>query len=260
MHTGTFLTDARQQVRKCKYCGRLSDRLYCRLPPPNLSVSAHWLYPKMYHCEELGKCLPLFNHFCNALNVPVYLETVKPYLCGLFLLCVDALLAVGSCVWAWSDKQLRSTAIEGSLLFLTILNFCHAGICLASIGGQVALCNMVMSELGRDSRFRGTYMAAQEESPGGVIVRVRCTLGSIFYTRTLFISHQLICSQGSPTIPGISENTTISVRWWEDLCRGCSSGASHSRSDDMAATSYPTSPWRQQDSCPTSGSRTGCLG
>ncbi|KAG8163943.1 hypothetical protein KVR01_005861 [Diaporthe batatas] len=153
MHTGTFITDVRRRLRTCEHCGTLSDR--------------------MYHCEQLGKCLPLFNHFCGALNVPVYLETLKPYLCGLFLLCLDGLLVIGSCVWTWSDKQLRPTAVEGSLLLVTILNFTYAGIMLISIGKRVALHNMVTSERGEDKQFRGTYMAAQEETPGGVIVRVR---------------------------------------------------------------------------------------
>lgn len=129
---------------------------------------------KMYHCEELGKCLPVFNHFCGVLNVPVYLETVKPYLCFLFLLCLDGLIVVGSCIWTWSDKQLRSTAVEGTLLFLVIVNFCHAGLMLAYVGTAMAFHNTVNNERGRDGQFRGTYMAAQEDVPGGVVVRVRC--------------------------------------------------------------------------------------
>lgn len=128
----------------------------------------------MYHCEELGKCLPVFNHFCGVLNVPVYLETVKSYLSFLFLLCLDGFIVIGCCVWTWSDRQLRSTAVEGTLLFLVIINFCHAGLMLAYVGTTMAFHNIVNDERGRDGHFRGTFMAAQEEVPGGVVVRVRC--------------------------------------------------------------------------------------
>lgn len=135
----------------------------------------------MYHCEELGKCLPLFNHFCGVLNVPVYLETVKSYLSFLFLLCLDGFIVVGCCVWTWSDRQLRSTAVEGTLLFLVIINFCHAGFMLAYVGTGMAFHNVVNNERGRDGDFRGTYMAAQEDVPGGVVVRVRCK-STLFWT------------------------------------------------------------------------------
>lgn len=50
---------------------------------------------------------------------------------------------------------------------------------------------MVECEIGGDNQFRGTYMAAQEETPGGVVVRVRCKLGSTFHTNAPFVSCQL---------------------------------------------------------------------
>lgn len=148
----------------------------------------------MYHCLELGKCLPLFNHFCNALNVPVYLETVKPYLSFLFLLSLDGFVVLGSCVWAWSDQQLRSAAIEGSLLFLATLLFCYAGFMLWQVGRTMAVRNIVWPELGRDGEFRGTYMAAQEETPNRVVVRWRCE-SALFY---------------GPTIRGLETNIFLS--------------------------------------------------
>lgn len=128
----------------------------------------------MYHCAQLGKCLPVFNHFCGAINVPVYLETAKPYLCFLLLLSLDGFVVLGSCVWAWSDRQLRSAAVEGTLLFLVTLLFCYAGFMLWVVGTNMALRNVVAEELGRDGGFRGTYMAAQEETPDRVVVRLRC--------------------------------------------------------------------------------------
>lgn len=168
----------------------------------------------MYHCEQLGKCLPVFNHFCGVLNVPVYLETSKPYLCFLFLLCLDGLFVVGSCVWTWSDKQLRSTAVEGTLLFLVIVNFLHAGLMLAYVGTTMAFHNVVNSERGRGGYFRGTYMAAQEEVPAGVIIRIRCKSSQPW--SSLWIARCYYCIiltflQGSRTIPGISENGTTFV-------------------------------------------------
>lgn len=33
----------------------------------------------MYHCERLGRCLPLFDHYSPFLKVVVYLRTIKAY-------------------------------------------------------------------------------------------------------------------------------------------------------------------------------------
>ncbi|KAI0177418.1 hypothetical protein BJ166DRAFT_506912 [Pestalotiopsis sp. NC0098] len=44
---------------------------------------------RVYHDARSGRCLPVFDHFCEWLCIAVYLRTIKPYLYVLALLPVD---------------------------------------------------------------------------------------------------------------------------------------------------------------------------
>ncbi|KAI4601141.1 hypothetical protein KJ359_012328 [Pestalotiopsis sp. 9143b] len=44
---------------------------------------------RVYHDDRSGRCLPVFDHFCEWLCIAVYLRTMKPYLYVLALLPVD---------------------------------------------------------------------------------------------------------------------------------------------------------------------------
>lgn len=47
----------------------------------------------MYHCTKLGRCLPVYDHYCPFLKVTVYLRTIKAYLYLLILLPLDVVLS-----------------------------------------------------------------------------------------------------------------------------------------------------------------------
>lgn len=68
-----------QRMLKCPQCGSLRP-------------------DRTFHCAQLDRCLPVYDHFCSLLLTAVYLDTIKPYLYLLVFLSLDALVTIATCV------------------------------------------------------------------------------------------------------------------------------------------------------------------
>ncbi|RYP90237.1 hypothetical protein DL770_003606 [Monosporascus sp. CRB-9-2] len=62
---------------------------------------------RVYHCTRLGRCLPVYDHYCDFIKAAVYLRTIKAYLFVLVFLPLDAVFSIAIAIYALAIYQLR---------------------------------------------------------------------------------------------------------------------------------------------------------
>ncbi|KAK2051815.1 DHHC zinc finger domain-containing protein [Colletotrichum caudatum] len=90
---------------------------YCRQRCANAGA---WRGDRMYHCRHgYDRCLPVFDHYCFWLWVPVYLNTIKSYCLFMPLLFLYSTFSAGVASWAMFLSELRGLTRWGyAVVFL----------------------------------------------------------------------------------------------------------------------------------------------
>ncbi|KAK1998241.1 hypothetical protein LX36DRAFT_576704 [Colletotrichum falcatum] len=102
---------------------------WCRNQP--CLNSGAWRGDRMYHCSEKGynRCLPVFDHYCFWLWVPVYLNTIKAYCLFMPLLFLYSAFSLAVVSWSIHMPQTRGhnrwsyPAVAISLVFACFAAF-----------------------------------------------------------------------------------------------------------------------------------------
>ncbi|KAF2141123.1 uncharacterized protein K452DRAFT_334646 [Aplosporella prunicola CBS 121167] len=88
--------------------GRNGDRRWCKFCKIDKPDRAR-------HCRAVGRCLPVYDHFCPCLCGPVYLGSQKAYLWALFWIPVHLAFSVGMGAWQLSVRS-RNGGLEKAYL------------------------------------------------------------------------------------------------------------------------------------------------
>ncbi|KAH9900250.1 hypothetical protein F4778DRAFT_166989 [Xylariomycetidae sp. FL2044] len=93
------------------------------------------LSDRVYHCTHLGRCLPLYDHYCSYLKVAVYLRTIKPYMYAILFLPLDAIFSISVSIAALVQYKVILAHHVGLLIMGAIM------IALAAFNHTVAQFN-----------------------------------------------------------------------------------------------------------------------
>ncbi|KAK2012565.1 DHHC zinc finger domain-containing protein [Colletotrichum eremochloae] len=100
-----------------------------RCPEECVNAGA-WRGDRMYHCRHgYNRCLPVFDHYCYWLWVPVYLNTIKPYCLFMPHMFLYSLYCLVVMVWALISPHMRGLSqFTAVVIFLSsIFAFLAAG-------------------------------------------------------------------------------------------------------------------------------------
>lgn len=70
---------------------------------------------RVYHCTRLDRCLPVYDHFCDFIQVAVYLRTMKAYLFVLVFLPLDASFSIAISIYALTRNHRVDIAVTAIL-------------------------------------------------------------------------------------------------------------------------------------------------
>ncbi|RYO93419.1 hypothetical protein DL766_000809 [Monosporascus sp. MC13-8B] len=87
-----------------------------RLGGCNLRIS-----DRVYHCTRLGRCLPVYDHYCDFIKAAVYLRTIKAYLFVLVFLLLDAVFSITIAIYALARYQLRFAPFAISVIVAALV-------------------------------------------------------------------------------------------------------------------------------------------
>ncbi|RYP08506.1 hypothetical protein DL765_008765 [Monosporascus sp. GIB2] len=76
---------------------------------------------RVYHCMRLGRCLPVYDHYCDFIKAAVYLRTIKAYLFVLVFLPLDALFSIAVAIYALARFPLIRFAPFGISVIAAVL-------------------------------------------------------------------------------------------------------------------------------------------
>ncbi|KAK1593401.1 DHHC zinc finger domain-containing protein [Colletotrichum navitas] len=103
-----------------------------RCPEQCVNAGA-WRGDRMYHCRHgYDCCLPVFDHYCFWLWVPVYLNTIKPYCLFMPLMFLYSLFSFAVMSWALASPHIRGLS-----------RWSYAVLALSSIFAIIAAADMI---------------------------------------------------------------------------------------------------------------------
>ncbi|RYP36708.1 hypothetical protein DL767_003270 [Monosporascus sp. MG133] len=76
---------------------------------------------RVYHCTRLGRCLPVYDHYCDFIKAAVYLRTIKAYLFVLVFLSLDAVFSIAIAIYALARYQLRFAPFAISVIVAALV-------------------------------------------------------------------------------------------------------------------------------------------
>lgn len=112
---------------------------------------------RIYYCEQIDRCLPLFDHFCYWWFGPVFLDSIKPYVLFMTILPVHQIFCLVMTIVVACDKQLREAKATPWILLLEAPFLLYTLVLSVSKWWQLVFINGLYAE-GSDVRGHPWYM------------------------------------------------------------------------------------------------------